>query len=380
MTAMTANMNFSGLLINTYGVSLKNFVFQTRILCFSDSCPKSTKYRRIAKGTVIFTLKKFVINKNDGGQRVDKFLSKAVPNMPQSYMYRQIRKKRIKLNGGRCAISDRLSENDILELYINDEFFDVSSDDAFDFLFASAKLDIVFEDENILLADKKPGLLSHGACGSDTDKTQSSDTLINRIKRYLYEKGEYHPDTENSFAPALCNRIDRNTGGIVIAAKNAESLRILNDKIKLREVEKRYLCVTAGIPPKKSDIITAYIEKDRSKNTVTISDKKTPRNKTAVTEYSVLRDNGRLALVEVNLLTGRTHQIRAHMAHIGCPLLGDGKYGDSRINREHKMKSQALYSYKLKFDFKTSGGILEYLKGREFTAEKIWFSDMIKFE
>lgn len=313
-------------------------------------------------------MKEFTINHNDSGQRVDKFLQKAVPRMPQSLMYKYIRMKRIKLNGKRCEISTRLNEGDVMQLYINDEFFDTAAET--EFLTAPPVLNIVYEDENILLVDKKNGLVVH----EDDEKT--SDTLINRILHYLYDKGEYKPEEENSFVPALCNRLDRNTGGIVIAAKNAESLRILNQKIKDRELEKRYLCITVGIPPKKHDTMTAYLEKNADGNTVKVTDKKTSSNKTIITTYDVLKTGGRLALVEVKLETGRTHQIRAHFAHIGCPLLGDGKYGINQVNREYKVKTQALYSYKLKFTFAgDDNGCLDYLNGREFTVKDVWFEN-----
>lgn len=317
-------------------------------------------------------MKEFKINRNDSGQRVDKFLQKAVPRMPQSLMYKYIRMKRIKLNGKRCEISTRLNEGDVMQLYINDEFFDTAAET--EFLTAPPVLNIVYEDENILLVDKKNGLVVH----EDDEKT--SDTLINRILHYLYDKGEYKPEEENSFVPALCNRLDRNTGGIVIAAKNAESLRILNQKIKDRELEKRYLCITVGIPPKKHDTMTAYLEKNADGNTVKVTDKKTPSNKTIITTYDVLKTSGRLALVEVKLETGRTHQIRAHFAHIGCPLLGDGKYGINQVNREYKVKTQALYSYKLKFTFAgDDNGCLDYLNGREFTVKDVWFENKFGF-
>ncbi|MCH5193152.1 MAG: RluA family pseudouridine synthase [Oscillospiraceae bacterium] len=312
-------------------------------------------------------MKEFTINANDADQRLDKFVSKTVPRLPQSMMYKAIRNKRIKLNGKRAEISTRLSEGDTVQMYINDEFFDSVSDT--EFLSVSSVINIVYEDENILLIDKKNGLVVH------EDNDNSVDTLINRVKRYLYDKGEYDPDAENSFAPSLCNRLDRNTGGIVIAAKNAEALRVLNQKIRDREIEKLYLCVTVGVPPEKHDVLTAYLEKNSEENTVRVTDKKTPSNKTIVTEYTVLKSNDRLALLEIKLGTGRTHQIRAHMAHIGCPLLGDGKYGINRINKEYKVKTQALYSYKLRFRFSTDGGCLEYLNGREFSVKDVWFLD-----
>lgn len=314
-------------------------------------------------------MKEFTINKNDSGQRIDKFLAKAVPRLPKNLLYKYIRLKRIKLNGKRCEISTRLSEGDIIQLYINDEFFGDKQTNKPAFLSAPTALNIVYEDENIILCDKKCGLVVH------EDESGTADTLINRIQHYLYDKGEYNPNEELSFAPALCNRIDRNTGGIVICAKNAESLRILNQKVKDRELEKLYLCVTVGIPPQKEDTLTAYHERNEQTKTVKISDRKTPYNKTMITKYKVLDQNKELglALLEVDLVTGRTHQIRAHMSHIGYPLLGDGKYGINKINREYNVKTQALYSYKLTFKFTTDAGILEYLNGKTFQADDIWF-------
>lgn len=312
-------------------------------------------------------MREFTINENDAGQRLDKFVGKAVPRLPQSMMYKAIRNKRIKINGKRAEISSKMQVGDIVQMYINDEFFDDSAET--EFMAVSPDLDIIYEDENIMLIDKKNGMVVH----EDNDNTV--DTLINRIKRYLYEKGEYDPEKENSFVPSLCNRLDRNTGGIVIAAKNAESLRIMNHKIRDREIEKLYLCVTVGVPPKKRDILTAYLEKNSAENTVRVSDRNFPGGKTIITEYRVIKSDGNLSLVEIKLHTGRTHQIRAHMAHIGCPLLGDGKYGINRVNKEYKIKTQALYSYKLRFRFTTDGGCLEYLNGREFEAENVWFVD-----
>lgn len=310
-------------------------------------------------------MREFVISKNDAGQRVDKFLTKAVKRLPSALMYKYIRLKRIKLNGKRCEIKTRLTEGDVLSLYINDEFFESARET--DFLTAPVSINIVYEDENIIIVNKKTGLVVH----EDNDNT--SDTLINRIKRYLYEKGEYNPEEEISFAPSLCNRIDRNTEGLVICAKNAESLRILNQKIKDREIKKKYLCVCVGNFKKKADEISAYLVKDEENNKVRIFDKPVKNAKKIITKYTVLQQKSELSLVEVDLITGRTHQIRAHMAYIGHPLLGDGKYGENSVNRKFGVKTQALCSYSVRFNFTTDSGRLEYLNGKEIKAEKPWF-------
>lgn len=313
-------------------------------------------------------MKQFVINTNDAGQRIDKFLAKAAPSLPQSLLYKSIRLKRIKLNGKRCESSTRLTEGDELSLYLNDEFF-AESDSQQLFLRAPTTLSIVYEDENILLIDKRPGLIVH------EDSQHTVDTLINRTLHYLYKKGEYKPDMENSFVPSLCNRIDLNTGGIVIAAKNAASLRILNEKIKEREIIKQYLCIVHGTMPQKEDTLKGFLLKDAETNMVKIFDCPVKDGRTILTRYRVLDQNGRFSLLEIDLLTGRTHQIRAHLASIGHPLLGDTKYGHNRDNKGTGYKSQALYSYKLTFHFLTDAGILNYLNGKSFEVKQVWFRD-----
>lgn len=306
------------------------------------------------------------IGKNDGGQRVDKFLTKAYPNLPQSMLYKCIRKKDIKVNGQRCQISTRLQEGDVLSLFLKEEFLQ-KEERPEDFLKAPKKLPILYEDENIMLLDKKPGLIVH------PDENYHFDSLIARIQHYLYDKGEFDPKGEKAFAPALVNRIDRNTGGIVMAAKNAEALRILNQKVKDREMHKFYLCVVCGHLNKKEDLLTGYLEKNEAQNRVYVLKKPKEGAKTIRTRYRVLEEKRDFSLVEVELLTGRTHQIRAHFASIGHPLAGDGKYGKNAVNKESGFPYQALYSYKLRFDFQTDGGLLSYLDGKEFTAGDVWF-------
>lgn len=314
-------------------------------------------------------MKSFEIKANDANQRLDKFIRKSLPNLPQSLMYKYIRKKRIKVNSKRAEISTILNVGDVVDMYINDEFF-VKPETRYDFMGAPRKLDILYEDGNIMLLDKKAGLLCH------PDDKEYVDTLITRIKKYLYEKGEYKPDDENSFTPALVNRIDRNTGGIVIAAKNAESLRIMNAQMKQRtNLKKYYLCVCHGIMERDSGLLEGYLLKDEKKNTVRILKAPCEGAKEVRTKYKVLgRDfDKQLSLVEVELVTGRTHQIRAHFASIGHPLLGDGKYGTNKLNKDFGYRKQCLYSYKLVFMFDETAGILSYLNSREFEVKDVWF-------
>ncbi|MEE1219184.1 MAG: RluA family pseudouridine synthase [Ruminococcus sp.] len=310
------------------------------------------------------------IGKNDANQRLDKFLQKRFKTLPKSLMYKYIRKKCIKVNGKKCDIQTMLKQGDVLTFYIKDEFFEHAEEKSYEFMKAPSKLDIVYEDENIILIDKKPGVIVH------PDKSYHFDSLVSRVQHYLYEKGEYNPDEDKAFSPALVNRIDRNTGGIVIAAKNADSLRILNAKMKSRELEKYYLCLVHGTPKKATDTLHGYITKNESKNKVTVFSKEVENSKEIKTKYTVLKSNNKMSLVEIELLTGRTHQIRAHMASINHPLVGDSKYGNNKKAPDN-FKYQALYSYKLIFNFETEAGILDYLNGKEFEVDKVWFTDYI---
>ena len=311
-------------------------------------------------------MKEFTIGANDAGQRLDRFLAKAVPLLPASLAQKYIRIKRIKCNGARTARDARLNAGDVLQLYINDEFFDKPSQDNAFLTVAAPKLTIVYEDEHILLVDKRPGLAVHPHDGAEYGRT-----LIDHIQAYLYQKREWRPREENSFTPALCNRIDRNTGGIVIAAKTAQALRVMNQKLKDRELDKRYLAIVEGTPKAKEGSLKGYLFKDEKKNRVFVTDKPQPGAKTCQTNYKVLASSNGLSLVECELITGRTHQIRAQFAHAGHPLLGDGKYGklDKRFDRTY----QALYSYKLTFTFTTEAGDLEYLNGKSFRVEEVNF-------
>ena len=311
-------------------------------------------------------MKELTIGQNDAGQRLDRFLAKAVPLLPASLAQKYIRIKRIKLNGGRAERDTRLQAGDVLQLYINDEFFDKPREDNAFLTVAVPKINIVYEDDHILLVDKRPGLAVHPHDGAEYGRT-----LIDHIQAYLYQKREWRPREENAFTPALCNRIDRNTGGIVIAAKTAEALRVMNQKIKDRELDKRYLAIVEGTPKPREGSLKGYLFKDEKKNRVFVTDKPQPGSKSCQTNYKVLSSARGLSLVECELITGRTHQIRAQFAHAGHPLLGDGKYGklDKRFDRNY----QALYSYKLTFDFTTDSGALEYLSGKSFQVDQVDF-------
>ncbi len=315
------------------------------------------------------------IGKNDAGQRLDKFLSKAVKGLPLSMLYKSIRLKKIKVNRARTDQKYILKEGDEIQLFIREEFFDVPEKDESAIYRIEPKLSIVYEDENILLCEKRPGVLVH------EDTAGGENTLILHIKAYLLKKGEYDPAGEQSFAPALCNRIDRNTGGIVIAAKNAAALREMNEKIRNNEINKFYLAAVHGILQRKKDTMTAYLVKDADANMVEIFDRPAKGLKEIITRYRVLKEHGGNSLVEVELVTGRTHQIRAHFSHIGHPLLGDGKYGINKNDRKIGYKYQALYAYRLVFDFKDKSGVLGYLAGKEVSVSPayIWFyRDFVK--
>ena len=258
---------------------------------------------------------------------------------------------------------------DVLQLYINDEFFDAPApENAFLSVF-KPQLDILYEDEHILLVDKRPGLVVH------PDEHEYVNTLITHIQAYLYQKKEWDPRAEHAFTPALCNRIDRNTGGIVIAAKTAEALRIMNQKIKDRELEKYYLCVVHGRMTPSDGRLEDFLSKDEAKNQVTVHRSPVPGGRTAVTLYRTLAVRNGLSLMECELITGRTHQIRAQFAAAGHPLLGDGKYGKARENKKFDRKFQALYSYKLTFSFSTDAGVLNHLNGRSWQVEHVDFAE-----
>ncbi len=294
-------------------------------------------------------MRRIEINSNDAGQRVDKFLIKYFKHLPQSLIYKWLRTKKIRLDGKHPKKDAFLSEGSVIEAYVNDEFFPKEKELP-SFLLSAKSPIIVYEDENIIICDKPSGICAH----------DGEDSLINSILAYLYRKGEYNPFLENTFAPALCHRIDRNTSGLVIGAKNAKALRFFNEKIRNREIRKIYFLKTDRPLPEKEGVIRGYIKKDSAQNKVFFSEKETEGASLAVTSYKATQ-NG----VWAELLTGRTHQLRASFAYLGCPIAGDVKYGAKKNGQKD---FQLLRARKLIFDFNDEGDFA-YLNHKEFEVD-----------
>ncbi len=299
-------------------------------------------------------MREVTINENDSGQRLDKFLTKYLADIPRSMLYKSLRKSCVRVNGKRVRDGKyMLRAGDELKLYMSDEFFSPKKG----FKAGNSDIDVVYEDENIILINKPRGIVVH------SDDKGAEDTLLLRMQSYLYKKGEYNPEDEHSFSPSFANRLDRNTSGIIIGAKNAAALRIINEKIRNREIKKLYLCVAEG-RMEESGYLTAYLTRGEKK--ASVADTETENSKIIKTKYNLLAYSDNKSLVEVELETGRTHQIRAQLAHIGHPLWGDVKYGSSHRG------PMCLTSGRLIFDFKSDAGILNYLKGREFQIEVVF--------
>ncbi len=312
-------------------------------------------------------MKSYTIEKNDDGQRLNRFLMRCVPSLSAGAMYKYLRTKRIKLNGKRCEASDRLSEGDIVELYINDDFFAQQKREP-EFMRAGGSLEIVYEDENIALLYKPVGVIIHN------DKDNFTDTLLNRFLRHLYTAKQYSPSADSSFTPAFCNRLDRGTQGIVIAGKTPQAVRELNELIKERLIVKKYLCVCCGSI--KDGVYDAFWNKNDKTNTVKVTAKPFDGCKDITTGFDTLACSSGLSLVQATLYTGRTHQIRAHLAMLGAPILGDMKYSDGSVNKRFGVQGQLLCAYKLVFSLDSSPqSPLFYLNGREFSLKSVDFAE-----
>lgn len=312
-------------------------------------------------------MREFTIDRKNAGKRLDRWLSAELPALPMNAMQKFIRLKRIKVNGKGAQRDTRLQEGDLLQLYIGDEFF-VQPNKIDPFLSKiHPKLEILYEDENLMLVDKRPGLVCH------PDASEKVNTLITHAQAYLYQKGEWDSMDPKQFAPALCNRIDRFTGGIVIIAKKAVVMHILNQKIHDREIEKRYLCIVHGQITPPSGKFDNYIVKPEGAKRVTVQNRPSQGAQRSITQYQTLDTRRGLSLMECELLTGRTHQIRAQFAYAGHALLGDTQYGNAKDNERFHRSYQALYAYSLAFHFKTDAGILNDLNGRMWRVKNVPF-------
>ena len=304
-------------------------------------------------------MRQYTAGPNDCGMRLDRFLCKLLPHLPPSLIQRSLRQKKARLNGRHQPASARMGEGDVVTLYLNDEMLDApASGDEYLYV-GNPSVKVVYEDENLLIADKPPGQ------SAQEDAYGAGGALITHIRAYLYQKGEWRPERENSFRPELCHRIDRNTGGLIMAAKTRRALTVICEKLKNREIGKYYLCVVHGAPNPASGTLRDYIIKSPERSMVRVSDTPAPGGREAVTVYRTLsripRGGERLTLLECKIETGRTHQIRAQLAAHGHPLLGDGKYGKLK---KDEPRAQRLCAYKLSFDFKPPPGVLDYLKGK----------------
>ena len=312
-------------------------------------------------------MREYTIDKNNAGKRLDRWLSNELPALPMGLRQKFLRLKRFKINGRPAQGDARLNEGDVVQLYIGDEFFEKPKV-ADPFLSKiRPKLDILYEDANILLVDKRPGLMCH------PDAVEKVNTLITHAQAYLYQKGEWDSKDPDQFAPALCNRIDRFTGGIDIIAKTEAAMHILNQKIRDREIEKRYMCIVHGRMHPAFGMLDNYISKSESARKVTVLDRPAPGAQRSQTRYQTLDTRNGLSLMECELLTGRTHQIRAQFAHAKHPLLGDNQYGKAQQNEKYGRSFQALYAYKLVFRFKTDAGVLNDLNGKSWQVKNVPF-------
>ena len=305
-------------------------------------------------------MKSFIVSTLDDNQRLNRFLEKVVPGLYPSMMYKYLRNKSIKVNGKRTSADTRLKKGDEVTLYISDDFFEKKNDKS-NFMQSSTDISVIYEDKNIAIMNKPVGLVAHSDFSNDTD------TLVNRFLHHLVIKKEYNPSTISSFTPALCNRLDRDTSGLIIGAKKPSSLKEMNLMIKQYDVKKYYLTVTTSKSPKDGTYVAYH--QNAENNQVKVSFNSTEKTKEIITNIRTIYENNGLYVVEVELVTGRKHQIRAHLALLGCPILGDPIYGDKEKNRAYNLKKQILTSYKLSFvlsknikDYPT----LSYLDGKTF--------------
>ena len=303
------------------------------------------------------------VGKNDSNQRLDRFLKKYMDEAGTGFIYKMLRKKNIKVNESKASPEMMIFEGDTIQLYLSDETIDkfIGTKEV-----RKSKLAprIIYEDENLVLVNKPAGILSHGA-GEEFE-----ENIVDSLVTYLIQKGDYIPRIEKTFSPSICNRLDRNTSGVIIGAKNSEALRLVNKAIKEGSVRKYYKTIVKGTI-KEDFEHKGFLIKDEDRNLVDISDKQGERSKDVYTKFRVIMSKGGYSLLEVELITGRTHQIRSTLQTMGYPVIGDRKYGNSVVNDEFRKKygleNQWLHGYRIVLDGLEEK--LDYLNSREFIAE-----------
>lgn len=311
----------------------------------------------------VLVVKEILIDRNEHNQRIDRFLKKYLPDASLSFIYKMLRKKNIKLNGSKAKPEDIIKENDTIQLYLSDETINKFMARPKEIIKAK-DINIIYEDDNIVLINKPKGILSHG-----TGKNYENN-VVDSLISYLYEKKEYNPRLEKTFTPSICNRLDRNTSGIIIGAKNFTALQLINEAIRDGQIKRYYKCIVKGNIEKGKEL-KGFLTKDEEKNEVQITQRMVEGSKEIHTIVNPIITNGQYSLIEIDLITGRTHQIRAHLSSIGHPIVGDIKYGSKQINekfkREFNLRSQFLYAYKV--EFKGLKDSLEYLNGKGFVVQ-----------
>ncbi len=308
-------------------------------------------------------MKEIIVDKNESDQRLDRFLKKYLDKAPQGFVYKMIRKKNIKLNGVKAQPENTIYEGDKIQLYLSDETIEKFIAEKVE-IKSTLIPNIIYEDDNILLINKPVGILSHGA------SKEFEENIVDSMISYLIQKGEYVPRIEKTFTPSICNRLDRNTSGIIIGAKNYQTLKLINDAIKEGKIRRFYKTIVYG-SMERAFTAEGFLSKNEDKNKVKILPDDIEGTKKVITVINPLKVKNGYTLLEIELITGRTHQIRAHLSSMGYPIIGDRKYGDKTINKKfndkYSLDNQWLHGYKI--EFKGLDGELKYLNGKIFVGD-----------